>query len=49
MMNNSILITGASGGLIGASYFRELKLREKLGEKVNPYADYHRQQISTTT
>ncbi|HTJ52987.1 MAG TPA: patatin-like phospholipase family protein [Cyclobacteriaceae bacterium] len=47
LMNNSILITGASGGLIGASYFRELKLREKLGEKVNPYADYHRQQIST--
>jgi len=46
-MNKSILITGASGGLIGASYFRELKLREQQGENVRPYADKHRQKIST--
>ena len=47
LMDKSILITGASGGLIGASYFRELKLREQLGEDVRPYAGMHRQNIST--
>jgi hypothetical protein len=47
LMKNSILITGASGGLIGASYFRELKLREQLGEPIDPYASIHRQKIST--
>lgn len=46
-MKNSILITGASGGLIGASYFRELKLREHHGEKVEPYSSKHRQLIAT--
>ncbi len=47
LMENSVLITGASGGLIGASYFREIKLREKLGENSKPYSDTHRQKIST--
>ena len=47
LMENTILITGASGGLIGASYFRELKLQEKLGAKNNPYSESHRQKIST--
>lgn len=47
LMENSILITGASGGLIGASYFRELKLRERFGEKVHPYSSRHRELIST--
>ncbi len=47
LMENSVLITGASGGLIGASYFRELKLREKLGENVDPYGSIHRQKISS--
>jgi hypothetical protein len=47
LMKQSILITGASGGLIGASYFRELKLRELEGEKLNPYHQIHRQKIST--
>ena len=47
LMKNSILITGASGGLIGASYFRELKLREQLGEDVQPYSNVHRNLIST--
>jgi hypothetical protein len=47
LFNNCILITGASGGLIGASYFRELKLREQIGEKIEPYARSHRQGIST--
>jgi hypothetical protein len=47
LMNQSVLITGASGGLIGASYFRELKLREMQGENVRPYSSIHRDKIST--
>lgn len=47
LMESSVLITGASGGLIGASYFRELKLREKLGETIYPYSHIHRQKISS--
>jgi hypothetical protein len=47
LTENAMLITGASGGLIGASYFRELKLREKQEGKINPYASIHRQKIST--
>ncbi|MEQ9210648.1 MAG: hypothetical protein RLN96_12585, partial [Pseudomonadales bacterium] len=35
-MENTALITGASGGLIGASFYRELKLRQKQGEPVDP-------------
>ncbi len=33
LMDHTRLITGASGGLIGAAYFRELALRKKLQEK----------------
>jgi hypothetical protein len=47
VMDHAMLITGASGGLIGASYYRELKLRSKLGENINPNAASHRQKIST--
>ena len=47
LWENTMLVTGASGGLIGASYFRELKLREKLGENIKPYSFYHRRKIST--
>jgi hypothetical protein len=47
VMNQTAIITGASGGLIGASYFRELKLREHLGERVEPYGAIHREKIST--
>jgi hypothetical protein len=34
-MKKTFLITGASGGMIGASYFRELYLRKQKGEKIN--------------
>lgn len=47
LMENTILITGASGGLIGASFYRELKLRKKLGEPVNPNSIEHRISVST--
>lgn len=47
LFKHSILITGASGGLIGASYYRELKLREETGENIDPYGLKHRRQISS--
>jgi hypothetical protein len=47
LFNSTMLITGASGGLIGASYFRELKLRELMGEDVHPYAKRHRENVSS--
>lgn len=36
LFDHTRLITGASGGLVGASYFRELVLRNKLQEQENP-------------
>lgn len=47
LMNHSILITGASGGLIGASFFRELTLQKKLRKAYNPYAYHYRTQIAS--
>lgn len=47
LMNQSILITGASGGLIGASYFREVILRQKQGEDIKPYSARHQEKIAT--
>ncbi len=35
LMDKTTLITGASGGMIGASYYRELYLRKKMGEDIN--------------
>jgi len=37
LMDKSMLITGASGGLIGAGFFRELVLRNKIDSTINPY------------
>lgn len=36
LMKNAFCITGASGGIIGASYYRELFLRKQLGENILP-------------
>ena len=47
LIDQSILITGASGGLIGASYFREAVVRQKMGEPVNPHSGEHREKIAT--
>ena len=35
MMKKTFLITGASGGMMGASYFRELYLRKQKGENIH--------------
>lgn len=47
LFRNTVLFTGASGGLIGASYYRELKLREIMGQPTRPWAPMHRDKIST--
>lgn len=47
LMNNTMLITGASGGLIGASYFREIMLQQKLGKPTQPYSPRHQRNIAT--
>lgn len=39
LMKHTMLMTGASGGMIGAAYFRELILRSK--KDSIPYAPYH--------
>ena len=47
LMNNTMLITGASGGLIGASYFREVILQQKLGHATQPYSARHQRNMAT--
>ena len=47
LMDQTMLITGASGGLIGASYYRELILRKKLGHNINPYDKKYTENISS--
>lgn len=39
LMDRSVLITGASGGIIGAAYYRELALRRKEGKAVPDVSD----------
>lgn len=46
LTDHAVLITGASGGLIGASYFRELKYRALNGEPVKPWSELHRSRIA---
>ncbi|MTI19880.1 patatin-like phospholipase family protein [Fulvivirga sp. RKSG066] len=41
LMDQTVLITGASGGLIGASYFRELLLRKKTSNDNSLYGRQH--------
>lgn len=40
------LMTGASGGMVGAAYFREVLLRYKKGEVTNMYSGVYRENIS---
>lgn len=37
LLNNTVLITGASGGMLGVAYLRELYLRKQQGEAINIY------------
>ncbi|MEL7118759.1 MAG: patatin-like phospholipase family protein [Bacteroidota bacterium] len=46
LFKNTVLITGASGGMLGASYMRELYLRKQEGEAVDLYDTEHYNNIS---
>ena len=46
LLQNSVLISGASGGLIGAAYLRELYLQQQQGEPVNIYSSEYIDNIS---
>lgn len=46
LIRNSMLITGASGGMVGAGYYRELILRKQMGEDINPYSAEYLDRIS---
>jgi hypothetical protein len=37
IFKQAILITGASGGIVGASYYRELYLQKLIGHDINPH------------
>ena len=37
LLNHTVLITGASGGMLGMGYLRELYLRQQQGESINIY------------
>lgn len=41
LMERTALLTGSSGGLIGATYYRQLALGEKHGEPMDPGAPHH--------
>ncbi|MEM6523365.1 MAG: patatin-like phospholipase family protein [Bacteroidota bacterium] len=47
LMENTMLVTGASGGLIGASYFRELVYQKKSGHLIDPYSTKHLSAIAS--
>jgi hypothetical protein len=47
LMENTMMITGASGGLVGAAYFRELYLRKKLGDSLHLQSPLYRKNISS--
>jgi patatin-like phospholipase len=46
LMNHTALITGASGGMIGVSYLREIYLRKIQGDSVNVYDQKYIDNIS---
>lgn len=46
LLDHTVLITGASGGMLGAAYLRELSLRQKLGEGINIYDKKYQDNIS---
>jgi hypothetical protein len=46
LLEHTILITGASGGLVGAGYFRELYLQKKSGKNIDLQAEEYPVNIS---
>ncbi len=46
LLNHTALITGASGGMLGAAYLREIYLRQQSDPNANLYASKHLENIS---
>ena len=46
LMNNTVLMTGASGGMMGASYYRALYLEKQLGRPVDMQDSSYTERIS---
>lgn len=46
LMKHTVLMTGASGGLLGASYFRELYLQQQSGSAISRFNDQYLHNIS---
>lgn len=46
LMKHTVLMTGASGGMLGAAYYRELYHQKQLGEPINPNEDRYLRNIS---
>ncbi len=47
LMKHTVLITGASGGIMGASYFRELYLEKQEGKPIDLYSKEYTADISS--
>lgn len=47
LLDHTVLITGASGGMLGMAYMRELYLRSKTGSQVDMYAPKHIEDLSS--
>ncbi len=41
LLRNTVLMCGASGGMLGTAYMRELKLRQQQGTDINIYDEKH--------
>ncbi len=46
LMRNTVLMCGASGGMLGAAYYRELTLQKELGNINSTYDGVYRENIS---
>jgi len=46
LLNHTFLITGASGGMVGAAYLRELYLKKQLDKNFNLHHNRYRENIS---
>ena len=47
LMQHSFLISGASGGMLAAAYYRDLYLKKLQGSNINLYSDVYAENIST--
>jgi len=46
LMRHTVMMTGASGGMVGSAYIRELYLRKALQEDINPHSAKYAERMS---